>query len=72
MILLSSGFDAHVSDLMSGTELTTEGYEIVNETVVGLANDLCNGRVISVLEGGYNLEILPVLAGNHIRKLMGN
>ena len=72
VILLSAGFDAHVSDLMSGTELTTEGYDFVNRTVMDLANNLADGKVISVLEGGYDLEILPVLVANHIRTLMGD
>ncbi len=72
VVLLSAGFDAHVSDLMSGTELTTEGYDYVNRTVIDLANKLAGGKVISVLEGGYNLEILPLLVANHIRTLMGD
>ena len=57
---------------MSGTELTTDGYDFVNQTVIDLANNLADGKVISVLEGGYNLEILPTLVANHIRKLIGN
>ncbi|MGI9570738.1 MAG: histone deacetylase family protein, partial [Desulfobulbia bacterium] len=70
VVLLSAGFDAHVDDLMSGTSLTTEGYDFVNETVLDLARSCADGRVVSVLEGGYNLEILPVLVANHIRKMM--
>lgn len=70
VVLLSSGFDAHVDDLMSGTSLTTEGYDFVNETVLDLARRCSDGRVISVLEGGYNLEILPLLVANHIRKML--
>ena len=69
-VLLSSGFDAHVSDLMSGTSLTTEGYDYVNETILNLVNGSADGRVISVLEGGYNLEILPTLVANHLKKLI--
>jgi acetoin utilization deacetylase AcuC-like enzyme len=70
VVLLSAGFDAHVSDLMSGTSLTTEGYDYVNETILNLVNGNAGGRVISVLEGGYNLEILPTLVANHIKKLI--
>jgi acetoin utilization deacetylase AcuC-like enzyme len=70
VVLLSAGFDAHVDDLMSGTSLTTQGYDFVNETVLDLAGTCADGRVISVLEGGYNLEILPILVANHIRKMM--
>jgi len=71
VVLLSAGFDAHVDDLMSGTNLTTEGYDFVNDTVLGLVNGSAEGRVVSVLEGGYHLEILPTLVANHLKKLMG-
>jgi acetoin utilization deacetylase AcuC-like enzyme len=70
-ILLSAGFDAHVSDLMSGTTLTTEGYDFVSEVIMNLVDRIAGGRVVSVLEGGYNLDILPLLVGNHIKYLMG-
>ena len=70
VVLLSAGFDAHVDDLMSGTSLTTEGYDFVNDTVLDLVNGCSEGRVISVLEGGYHLDILPTLVANHIKKLM--
>jgi len=69
-VLLSAGFDAHESDLMSGTELSTEGYDFINDTIMELVNTYAEGKVISVLEGGYNLEILPLLVANHIRKLI--
>ncbi len=69
-VLLSAGFDAHVDDLMSGTSLTTEGYDFVNETVLELAAVCAGGKVVSVLEGGYQLEILPTLVANHIKQLL--
>ena len=69
-VLLSAGFDAHVNDLMSGTNLTTEGYDFVNDTIFELVRTATGGRVVSVLEGGYDLEILPILVANHIRKMM--
>ncbi len=69
VILLSTGFDAHSSDLMSGTNLSTDGYDFITKTIVGLGSTYAKGRVISVLEGGYNLQILPVLVENHIKIL---
>ena len=69
-VLLSAGFDAHENDLMSGTNLSTEGYEFVNDTIFDLVKSATDGRVVSVLEGGYDLQILPVLVANHLRKLM--
>lgn len=70
-IILSAGFDAHESDLMSGTNLTTEGYDFVTEVMINLVNRFTAGRVVSVLEGGYNLDVLPLLVENHIRMLAG-
>ena len=52
VILLSAGFDAHVNDLMSGTELTTEGYDFVNRTVTDLANNLADGKGYLRARGG--------------------
>jgi acetoin utilization deacetylase AcuC-like enzyme len=69
VVLLSAGFDAHVSDLMSGTSLTTDGYDFISEVIVNLVDKFADGRVISVLEGGYNLDILPLLVENHIKIL---
>ena len=68
-IILSAGFDAHESDLMSDTNLSTDGYDFVSEVIMNLANRFTDGRVVSVLEGGYNLEILPTLVENHIKML---
>ncbi len=69
VMILSAGFDAHSSDLMSGINLTTEGYKFISETIMNLVNKISAGRVISVLEGGYNLEILPQLVSDHIKML---
>ena len=69
VLLLSAGFDAHSSDLMSGVNLSAEGYKFINEAILNLANKYTDGRVISVLEGGYNLEVLPRLVADHIKML---
>lgn len=68
-IFLSAGFDAHESDMMSGTNLTTDGYDFISEVIVNLVNRFADGRVVSVLEGGYNLDVLPLLVENHIKIL---
>lgn len=70
-LLLSAGFDAHVTDLMSGINLTTHGYDFISEAIMNLANVMTDGKVVSILEGGYNLEILPLLVENHIKHLAG-
>ena len=68
-ILVSAGFDAHETDMMSGTNLSTEGYDFISEVIMELVRSCSGGRVVSVLEGGYNLNILPILVENHIRFL---
>jgi acetoin utilization deacetylase AcuC-like enzyme len=68
-ILVSAGFDAHEGDLMSGTRVSTDGYDFISEVIMNLVRRYCDGKVVSVLEGGYNLEILPMLVENHIKIL---
>lgn len=72
VMLLSAGFDGHSSDLMSEINLSAEGYKFISETILNLVNRYCGGRVVSVLEGGYNLDVLPGLVADHIRVLLGN
>lgn len=68
-VILSAGFDAHKEDLMSDINLTDDGYDFISKLMVRLANKYANGRIVSVLEGGYNLDVLPVLVENHIKRL---
>ncbi len=56
MILISCGFDAHRDDPLSATELTGEGYLAMTWLVRALADELCEGRLALVLEGGYALS----------------
>jgi acetoin utilization deacetylase AcuC-like enzyme len=71
IILLSTGFDAHVDDDMSGINLSTDGYSWISERMVELADKYSDGRLISILEGGYCLPRLPELGKNHVEILMG-
>jgi acetoin utilization deacetylase AcuC-like enzyme len=70
-LLVSAGFDAHLDDLMSGVNLTTNGYDFISEALMNIANAMTGGKIVSVLEGGYNLDILPLLVENHIKHLAG-
>ncbi len=72
VILLSAGFDAHVDDDMADINLTTGGYSWLLETILELAGKYANGRLVSVLEGGYSLKVLPELITNHVRLLLGD
>ena len=70
IIIVSTGFDAHEDDDMSGINLTTEGFSQVMKLIVQMADRLTGGKLISVLEGGYSLKRLPELAKNHVEILM--
>jgi acetoin utilization deacetylase AcuC-like enzyme len=70
VILVSSGFDAHIDDNMSDIKLTTEGFTWIIEKIVEMANQYAQGRLISVLEGGYSIKRLPELTHNHVEALL--
>jgi acetoin utilization deacetylase AcuC-like enzyme len=70
VILVSSGFDAHIDDDMSDIKLTTEGFSWIIEKIVEMANGYARGRLISILEGGYSINRLPELARNHVEILL--
>jgi acetoin utilization deacetylase AcuC-like enzyme len=71
VILVSAGFDAHMDDDMSNINLSTEGFSWIMQTLVDLAETHANGRLISILEGGYALKRLPELIRNHVEILLG-
>lgn len=56
IVLLSAGFDAFVSDPLAAMKITRHGYRHMARTMVALADDLCDGRIVALLEGGYHLE----------------
>lgn len=68
-LMVAAGFDAHSEDLMADIKLSAAGLDFLSETVVELAETFADGRLVSVLEGGYNLETLAELVENHIRIL---
>lgn len=69
-IIVSAGFDAHIDDDMSDIRLSTEGLSWIMNKIVKMAGIYSNGRLISVLEGGYCLKRLPELAKNHVEILL--
>jgi acetoin utilization deacetylase AcuC-like enzyme len=70
VVLLSAGFDAHMDDDMSNINLSSEGYSWIMQRMVDLAEAYANGRLISILEGGYSLKRLPELIKNHLEILL--
>lgn len=70
-ILVSAGFDAHRADPLANMELSEQGFEEMSREVVGMAADHCQGRLVSVLEGGYDLEALAASVEAHLQVLLG-
>ena len=71
LILLSAGFDAHRDDPIAELECTEDAYIHMTRRVLELADRHCEGRVVSVLEGGYRTESLVSSAIAHIKTLQG-
>jgi acetoin utilization deacetylase AcuC-like enzyme len=56
--MISAGFDAHEKDPLGQLRMTTDGFGRLTKMLVGLADEVCEGRVVLVSEGGYDLEAL--------------
>ncbi len=69
-ILVSAGFDAHTDDPLASLNFTEEDYGWATGEIVRIAEGCCAGRVVSTLEGGYNLEALKTSAAALVRALM--
>ncbi|HEV7377073.1 MAG TPA: histone deacetylase [Pyrinomonadaceae bacterium] len=70
LIFISAGFDAHKADPLGQLLLTDEDFTQMTRTVKQWAASACNGRIISALEGGYNLDTLGGTVNAHVRELM--
>lgn len=68
-IIVSAGFDAHRDDPLAQICLSTEFFGWMTERTMELSEQICDGRIISVLEGGYNLDVLPLCIEQHLLKL---
>lgn len=71
LILVSAGFDAHRDDEMSCVSLVDNDFKWVTEQLVQIADASAKGRIVSVLEGGYELNSLARCVEAHLRVLMG-
>jgi acetoin utilization deacetylase AcuC-like enzyme len=72
LILVSAGYDAHWDDPLAGLRLSLGGYWGLAQTVVALAERLCGGRLVMMLEGGYNLDVLSRGVADTCRALLGD
>lgn len=70
LIMISAGFDAHRTDPVGSLGLEVEDFAQLTRMVREAANDHCGGRIVSVLEGGYNTNILPLCVQTHLEGLL--
>lgn len=70
LILLSAGFDSHRADPIGSLGLEVEDFEKLTAIVRGLAEEHCEARWVSLLEGGYNVDILPKCVAAHLAGML--
>jgi len=71
-VIISAGFDAHIDDPLAQINLTTDFFGWMTERLMEKADQYCQGRIVSVLEGGYNLNVLPHCIEKHLSMLLHN
>jgi len=70
LIMVSTGYDAHWADPLAGTMLSLTGYAQISREFVKMADRLCGGKIVFVMEGGYNLNVLSHGWANIARVLL--
>jgi acetoin utilization deacetylase AcuC-like enzyme len=70
MILVSAGFDAHRDDPLANLTWTEEDFAWLTRGLCDVADEVCAGRVVSTLEGGYDLPALAASVAAHVTELM--
>jgi acetoin utilization deacetylase AcuC-like enzyme len=70
LLVISAGFDAHARDPLAQINLGDDDFEWVTRELLDIAEDTCGGKVISSLEGGYDLDALAASVAAHVRVLM--
>lgn len=70
LILVSAGFDAHMADPLAQLQLVDADYYWITERLLGVARQTAAGRLVSALEGGYDLAALASASAAHVRALM--
>jgi len=71
LILISAGFDAHIADPLASLQLVEEDYHWVTEQLMNIAKRHCDGKIVSSLEGGYELAALGRSVAAHVKALLG-
>ncbi len=71
LMLVSVGFDAHFADPLAGMRLSNDGYARIAALLIALAEELCDGRIVFALEGGYDLTAVAWGVRNCVELLLG-
>lgn len=69
-VLVSAGFDSHVRDPLAQFQLETEDFYTITKRILEASKNFCNGKVISILEGGYDLQALQDSTKRHVDALL--
>ncbi len=69
-VLISAGFDSHVRDPLAQFKLETEDFYIITKRILETSKKFCNGKVVSILEGGYDLQALRDSTKRHVDALI--
>jgi len=69
LVMISAGFDAHLTDPLGQLRLEDDDFASMTRTVMQWAAEVCCGRIVSCLEGGYNLDTLGSTVKNHVAEL---
>ena len=69
-VLISAGFDSHIKDPLAQFKLETEDFYTITKRILETSKKFCNGKVVSILEGGYDLEALRDSAKRHVDALI--
>jgi acetoin utilization deacetylase AcuC-like enzyme len=71
LLMISAGFDAHRDDPLAHIQLTDDSFAEMTKMMMEIASAYCNGKIVSVLEGGYHLEALARSVERHLQELAG-
>ena len=69
-LLFSAGFDAHIDDPLAQLRLSSEDFYKITKRTLEYSKSFCNGRVVSILEGGYDLKALQISSQRHVDALL--
>ena len=71
LVLLSAGFDAHAKDPLGGMRVTEAGFAAMADEILAIARTHANGKLVALLEGGYNIAALEASVARVLRRMVG-